>query len=106
MQSLGVYDNNAFSSAFGLGVLFPMVVAVLLSMQIFGGKGLRDLGSRFSLKGVHFKWYLISIFFLSYKLCNTVDLLFTIRLTGKHISLFCDLQLYNFDADSIAICHF
>ena len=94
MQSLGVYDNNAFSSAFGLGVLFPMVVAVLLSMQIFGGKGLRDLGSRFSLKGVHFKWYLISAF--SFLAISFATLLIYSLLYGSPESIFRYFAISNY----------
>lgn len=86
LQSLGIYKNNAFSSVFGLGVLFPLVVAVLLSMKAFGGKGLRDLASRFSLKGVHLKWYLISAF--SFLVISLATLLIYSLLYGTPESIF------------------
>jgi membrane protease YdiL (CAAX protease family) len=55
--SLGIYKNSSLSSAFGLGVLGPIAVSTLLSLRIFGGKGVRDLASRFGFKEVQLRWY-------------------------------------------------
>jgi membrane protease YdiL (CAAX protease family) len=55
--SKGIYKNSSLSSAFGLGVLGPIAVSALLSLRIFGGKGVRDLASRFGFKEVQLRWY-------------------------------------------------
>lgn len=55
--SMGIYKNSSLSSYFGLGVLGPIVISTLLSLEIFGGSGVRDLTSRIGFKGVQFRWY-------------------------------------------------
>lgn len=55
--SRGIYKNDSLSSAFGLGVLGPIAVSTLLSLRIFGGRGVRDLASRFGFKEVQLRWY-------------------------------------------------
>jgi uncharacterized protein len=90
--SLGVYKNNVLSSAFGLGVISPIVISVLLSLKAFGGKGIRDLISRFGLKGIHFRWYLIAAFSLIVVSITTLLIYFLLEGTPEKT-----FQYYSFN---------
>jgi uncharacterized protein len=86
LLSLGVYKNNALNSAFGFGILPPLIIAALLSTKALGGKGIKDLGSRFSLKGVHLVWYFISAF--TFLFVSLATLLIYFLLDGTPESIF------------------
>ncbi|PRR82526.1 CAAX amino terminal protease self- immunity [Clostridium vincentii] len=77
---------------YGYGVVFPILVALVLTI-LLGGKGeLKGLLKRFNPKGLNKKWYVLSIF--SIMIISILSVMISFTVEGRHFSI---IEVFSFE---------